>query len=208
MYAVIKTGGKQYKVAKNDVIQVEKLAGEAGSSVNLDEVLLVADDKGVTVGAPTVDGATVTATVVEQARGDKIIVFKKKRRKDYRRTKGHRQLVTVLRINEVLGKGQKRSAAKAKTPAKEPVKEPAPESTKEEAKPAAKQETKPAAEKPAPESTKEESKPAAKPAAKKAAPKKAPAKKLAAKAAAKKPATKKPAAKKPAAGKSGAKEKK
>ena len=101
MYAVIKTGGKQYKVAKNDVIQVEKLAGEAGQSVDLSEVLLVADDKGVTVGAPTVDGATVTATVVEQARGDKIVVFKKNRRKNYRRKAGHRQDLTVLRIADI-----------------------------------------------------------------------------------------------------------
>ena len=111
MYAVIKTGGKQYKVAKNDVIQVEKLAGEAGSSVNLEEVLLVADDKGVTVGAPTVDGATVTATVVEQARGDKIVVFKKHRRKNYRRKAGHRQDLTVLRIADIKI-GAKMAAAK------------------------------------------------------------------------------------------------
>lgn len=113
MYAVIKTGGKQYKVAKNDVIQVEKLAGEAGSSVNLDEVLLVADDKGVTVGAPTVDGATVTATVVEQARGDKIIVFKKNRRKNYRRKAGHRQDLTVLRIADIKIGAKKAAAKKA-----------------------------------------------------------------------------------------------
>jgi len=113
MYAVIKTGGKQYKVAKNDVIQVEKLAGEAGSSVNLDEVLLVADDRGVTVGAPTVDGATVTATVVEQARGDKIIVFKKNRRKNYRRKAGHRQDLTVLRIADIKIGAKKAAAKKA-----------------------------------------------------------------------------------------------
>lgn len=115
MYAVIKTGGKQYKVAKDDVIQVEKLTAEAGKSVELDEVLLVADDKGVTVGAPTVDGATVTATVVEQARGDKIIVFKKKRRQNYRRKAGHRQDLTVLRIADIKI-GAKKAAAKKAEP--------------------------------------------------------------------------------------------
>lgn len=121
MYAVIKTGGKQYKVAKNDVIQVERLTGEAGQSVELDEVLLVADDKGVTVGSPTVDGAKVTATLVEQARGDKIVVFKKKRRHNYRRKAGHRQDLTVLRIADITT-GAKKAApkkpAKAKAKAK------------------------------------------------------------------------------------------
>ena len=81
MYAVIKTGGKQYKVAKDDVITVEKVAGELGSSVELGEVLLIGDDKEQTFGAPLVDGATVAAEVVEQKRDDKVIVFKKKRRK-------------------------------------------------------------------------------------------------------------------------------
>ena len=149
MYAVIKTGGKQYKVAKNDVIQVEKLAGEAGSSINLEEVLLVADDKGVTVGAPTVDGATVTATVVEQARGDKIVVFKKNRRKNYRRKAGHRQDLTVLRIADIKIGAKKAAAKKAEAgdDAEKPAaKKKAAAKTDSAPKAAAKQPAKPKAE--------------------------------------------------------------
>ncbi|MBW7850480.1 MAG: 50S ribosomal protein L21 [Rhodospirillales bacterium] len=99
MFAVIKTGGKQYKVAKDDVITVERLPGQPGDSVTLGEVLMVGDK----IGAPTVDGASVTATVVDQTRGDKIIVFKKKRRQNYRRKNGHRQDLTVLRITDIAG---------------------------------------------------------------------------------------------------------
>ncbi|PKU24282.1 50S ribosomal protein L21 [Telmatospirillum siberiense] len=99
MFAVIKTGGKQYKVAPNDVIRVEKLPGQAGDTVTLDQVLLV-DDK---IGAPLVAGASVTATLLEQTRGDKVIIFKKKRRQNYRRKKGHRQELTVLRITGIAG---------------------------------------------------------------------------------------------------------
>ena len=97
MFAVIKTGGKQYKVAQNDVIRVEKLPGEAGATITLDQVLMVGDQ----VGTPVVPGAVVTATLVEQTRGDKIIVFKKRRRQNYRRKNGHRQDLTVLRITEI-----------------------------------------------------------------------------------------------------------
>jgi len=183
MFAVIKTGGKQYKVAKDDVIAVEKLEGDPGATVELTDVLMVGDDKAQTTGTPLVDGATVAAEVVKQDRSAKIIVFKKKRRKDYRRTKGHRQQVTVLRITDILTDGKKpaKKAAAKKPAAKE-----------EEAKPAAK----PAAK----ADDKAEAKPAAKkPAAKKPAAKKPAAKKTAAKKpAAKKPAAKKPAAKKPA----------
>jgi large subunit ribosomal protein L21 len=99
MFAVIKTGGKQYKVAQDDVILVEKLPGQAGDTVTLDQVLLVGDQ----VGAPFVAGASVTATLVEQTRGDKVIIFKKKRRQNYRRKKGHRQDLTVLRITGIAG---------------------------------------------------------------------------------------------------------
>jgi large subunit ribosomal protein L21 len=99
MFAVIKTGGKQYKVAPNDVILVEKLPGQAGDTVILDQVLMVGDK----VGAPIVAGASVTATLVEQTRGEKIIIFKKKRRQNYRRKKGHRQELTVLRIASIAG---------------------------------------------------------------------------------------------------------
>ncbi|MEX2618227.1 MAG: 50S ribosomal protein L21 [Alphaproteobacteria bacterium] len=113
MYAVIKTGGKQYKVAENDVIAVEKMVGEPGDSVNLGEVLMVGDDNGQTVGAPTVAGAVVAATVLEQKRDKKVIVFKLKRRQDYRRKNGHRQNLTVLRITDIMADGKKK-AAKAK----------------------------------------------------------------------------------------------
>jgi large subunit ribosomal protein L21 len=103
MYAVIKTGGKQYRVQPNDVIKVEKLAGEPGGTVRFEEVLLVGEGDSVTIGAPTVAGAAVEATVLEQARAAKIIVFKKKRRKNYRRRNGHRQPLTVLRITSIAG---------------------------------------------------------------------------------------------------------
>ncbi len=114
MFAVIKSGGKQYKVAKDDVIRVEKLDAEEGANVALDQVLMVGDDKGQTVGAPLVDGASVSATVLEQMRDRKIIVFKKKRRQNYRRRNGHRQHQTVLRIDDILTGGKKKAAAKKK----------------------------------------------------------------------------------------------
>jgi large subunit ribosomal protein L21 len=101
MFAVIKTGGKQYRVAKNDVLFVEKLPGEAGETVTFDEVLLVGGDGEPKVGAPLVSGARVEARVLEQMRSDKVIVFKKKRRKNYRRKKGHRQHLTVLRVTDI-----------------------------------------------------------------------------------------------------------
>lgn len=101
MYAVIKTGGKQYKVAKDDVLEVERLPGEAGSNLKLEQVLLVGGEDGVTVGTPTVAGAVVSAELVEQTRGDKITVFKKRRRKHYRRTQGHRQDLTRIRITDI-----------------------------------------------------------------------------------------------------------
>jgi large subunit ribosomal protein L21 len=103
MFAVIRTGGKQYKVAPNDVIAVEKLTAELGSTVEFDEVLMLGDGTEVATGAPLVAGAAVSATVVEQSRAAKIIVFKKKRRHNYRRKKGHRQYQTVLRITEIRG---------------------------------------------------------------------------------------------------------
>ncbi len=120
MFAVVRTGGKQYRVAAADVIVVEKLAGEAGASVELTEVLAMGDEEATTIGTPLVDGARVAATVLEQARNDKILVFKKERRKNYRRLKGHRQNVTVLRIEQILGPGEKAAPKKAaaKTPAK------------------------------------------------------------------------------------------
>ena len=100
MFAVIKTGGKQYRVSEGDVIRVEKLAGGVGDSVEFDEVLMVGGEK-VAVGTPTVTGAKVSAEIVAQDRAKKIIVFKKKRRKNYRRKYGHRQPYTELKITGV-----------------------------------------------------------------------------------------------------------
>ncbi len=97
MFAVIKTGGKQYRVVPGDVIKVERLEVEAGSTIALDQVLMV----GETIGTPLVQGASVAAEVIAQDRGPKIIVFKKKRRQNYRRKNGHRQDITVLRITEI-----------------------------------------------------------------------------------------------------------
>src|ERR1700743_2069456 len=101
MFAVVKTGGKQYKVAQGDIIQVEKLPGEANAKVTLGEVLMVCDGAKVTVGAPFVAGAKVAAEVVSQNRSGKLIVFKKKRRQNYRRKKHHRQEFTVLKITGI-----------------------------------------------------------------------------------------------------------
>jgi large subunit ribosomal protein L21 len=102
MFAVIKTGGKQYRVAAQDVITIEKLPAEVGASVTFEEVLLVGDDDTATIGAPLIAGASVSGEVVEQTRGDKVRVFKKKRRKNYRRTAGHRQHLTVVKITDIL----------------------------------------------------------------------------------------------------------
>ena len=173
MFAVIKTGGKQYKVAKDDVIVVEKLKGETGEVVAFDSVLMVGEGAETKAGSPFVEGVCVAGEVVEQARGDKVLVFKKKRRQNYRRTQGHRQDLTVVRITDILTDGKK-PAAKAKKAA--PKKE---EAAKTEG---------------APEAESAEAAPK-KTATKKAAPKKAAAKKTAAK----KPAAKKAPAKKAAA---------
>ena len=101
MFAVIRTGGKQYKVAPGEVIAVEKLDGEPGATVELGEVLMIGDGADVSTGAPLVAGASVSAELVEQTRAAKIIVFKKKRRHNYRRKNGHRQHQTLLRITGI-----------------------------------------------------------------------------------------------------------
>lgn len=101
MFAIIKTGGKQYRVSPGDTIFVEKLLGNSGDTVTLSEVLMVNHDNKIDLGIPFVNGAAVQATIREQARGDKIIVFKKKRRQGYRRKKGHRQDITVLKIDSI-----------------------------------------------------------------------------------------------------------
>lgn len=118
MFAVIKTGGKQYRVAANDELAIEKLTAEPGDVVAFEEVMIVGDGDDTTVGAPLVDGATVAAEVLDQARGPKLIAFKKRRRKNSRRKKGHRQHLTVVRITEILTGGAKPKLTKAKTPAK------------------------------------------------------------------------------------------
>jgi large subunit ribosomal protein L21 len=101
MYAVVETGGKQYRVAVGDVIRVEKLDAAAGASINLDKILMVADGDNLRVGAPNVAGAAVTATVKAHGRGDKVRVFKFRRRKHYRKTIGHRQHYTELEITSI-----------------------------------------------------------------------------------------------------------
>lgn len=101
MYAVIKTGGQQFRVAKGDKLSVQKLDAEAGKSVTLDEVMMINDGKTAKVGTPLVSGAKVTAKIVEQTRADKVVIFKKKRRQNYRRTKGHRQQLTVIEITDI-----------------------------------------------------------------------------------------------------------
>ena len=119
MYAVIKTGGKQYRVAANDKILIEKLDGAAGDQVNFTEVLMVSNGGTVDIGAPFLSGATVVGEIEKQARGPHIIIFKKRRRKHYRRRNGHRQDLTSVTITEILTGGAKPSAkAKAKPEAK------------------------------------------------------------------------------------------
>jgi large subunit ribosomal protein L21 len=106
MYAVIKTGGKQYRVQAGDLLVVEKLDGEAGAEVAFNEVLMLGEGADVVLGAPAVDGAVVTATLIETRKGEKVKIFKKIRRQGYRRTRGHRQFESVLRVTSVAGQGK------------------------------------------------------------------------------------------------------
>ena len=103
MYAIIKTGGKQYRVKAGEQVRVEALAAEVGATVSLEEVLLVGTGEGIKVGAPLVSGAKVKATVVAHGRGDKVRIFKLRRRKHYQKTQGHRQSYTDLRIDDIQG---------------------------------------------------------------------------------------------------------
>jgi large subunit ribosomal protein L21 len=169
MYALVKTGGKQYRVSKDDTILVERLSAEEGEQIILNDIVMLGDGDKVTIGTPLVDGAGVSATVVRQTRGPKIIIFRRKRRKNHRRTQGHRQDLTLLKINDIAEDAK--SLKTAKPAAKAAPKKAAPKAA--------------AAKKPA--ASDAPAKKAA--AAKKAAPKAA---------AAKKPAAKKPAAKKAA----------
>ena len=209
MYAVIKTGGKQYRVQPGDVLVVEKLEGEPGAAVAFGDVLMLGDGDAVFVGAPTLAGASVAATLIETRKGEKIKIFKKKRRQGYRRTRGHRQFESVLRVTAITGEGKSaswdgtvdltpkavlnararnlRSVVEALAPA--PVAAPA-KPAKAKAKPAA-EEAPAVVEAAAPEAVTEAPAPAAeakKPAAKKAA---APKAEGEAKAAPKKAAAKK-----------------
>jgi len=134
MYAVIRTGGKQYRVAPEDVIEIEKISGDEGAIVQFSNVLIVGGEGTPKVGAPTLAGASVAAQVVEQKRAPKVLVFKKKRRKNYRRMHGHRQNLTRVRITEILLDG--------KTPSKAKAAEKKPAAKAKTAKPAAKAEAK------------------------------------------------------------------
>lgn len=116
MFAVIRTGGKQYRVTPSQILKVEKLEGEADSTITFTDVLAVGSDAGTTVGAPLVPGATVSATVVAQDRLDKVIIFKKRRRQNSRRKNGHRQHVTVLRVSGISADGHVQPAASAEPP--------------------------------------------------------------------------------------------
>ncbi len=121
MFAVIKTGGKQYKVAAGDTLVIEKLEGEAGSAVTFSEVLLVGGEAGTTIGAPRVVGASVNGTLLETRKGDKVMVMKKTRRSTYRRRNGHRQWGSVVRITDIVAtasaEAKPAKAAKAAKPA-------------------------------------------------------------------------------------------
>lgn len=127
MFAVIKTGGKQYRVAAGDEIVVEKLTGDAGDTLVFGDVMMIGDGDKVDLGAPLIGGAQVVGEVVEQRRADKIIIIKKKRRSTYKRKMGHRQHQTVIRITDILAKGGAKATAKAKA-----------DTAEGEAKPAAK----------------------------------------------------------------------
>ena len=116
MYAVMKTGGKQYRVEPNDKLRVDKFAGEPGTTVEIGDVLMVGDGDDTQVGAPLLAGASVKLEVVEQTRNDKIVVFKKKRRQNYRRKQGHRQEMTVVRVAEIADAHGKKATAEAAAP--------------------------------------------------------------------------------------------
>lgn len=163
MFAIVRTGGKQYRVAAGDKIAVEKLAGEAGDTITLGDVLLAGEGDSIADASKV----TVSAEIIAQAKSEKVVVFKKRRRHNYRRKAGHRQQMTLLRITDV-GEGKKAPAKKAAAPKKEAAPKAETEAKKAPAKKAAPKKTAAAAEK--------------KPAAKKAPAKKAPAKKAAPKA--------------------------
>jgi large subunit ribosomal protein L21 len=161
MYAVIKTGGKQYRVKEGDLLEIEKLGAEKGQKINFDQVFLIEDEGLVLVGTPVVENAVVRAEVVENYKGDKVLIFKKKRRKQYRRTKGHRQELTKVRIEKIypdtklVPEDELRVEALPVRPAAPKVETPA----KKAPKPAVKKAAKPKAD----SKKKTEAKPTAKP---------------------------------------------
>lgn len=158
MFAIIKTGGKQYKVAANDVIKVEKLVGASGDTVEFSDVLMMGEGSSVKIGEPLVSNARVCGTVLDQIRDDKVIIFKKNRRHNYRRKNGHRQYLTVVRITDILAEGQ--SPAKAKAPAPKAEAKPVEAKTAEKKAAPVKAAAKPAtAKKAAPKAAKPSSKP-------------------------------------------------
>ena len=170
MFAVIKTGGKQYRVAADDLIEIDKIAGEAGEAVSFSDVLVVGGDETL-LGTPTVAGASVRGEVVEQGRKPKVIAFKKRRRKNSRRKRGHRQEFTLLRVTEILTDGAKPTLTARPTPepkpkpvvtepddGDEPAESPAPKA-KAAKKPAAKKADKKADKKPAKKAEKKSDKP-------------------------------------------------
>lgn len=201
MFAVIKTGGKQYRVAAGDEIRVEKLEGATGDTMSLGDVLMLGSDAGVTVGSPIVEGAQVIGELLDTNRAKKIIVFKKRRRQNYRRKAGHRQWGTIVRIAEIVEPGSKaKTALKSTTAAPKAAEAPkAKAAAKKAAAPKAEAAPKKAATKKAP-AKKAAAKTETETTAKKAPAKKAPAKKAAApKTEAKKAPAKKAPAKKAAA---------
>jgi len=180
MYAIVDIAGQQFKVEKDKKLFVHRLEGKAGSKVEFDQVLLIDNDKDVTIGAPVISGAMVTCKIIDHLKGDKVLVFKKKRRKGYQKLNGHRQYLTQIVVEDIIEKGAKPKEAEKKAPVE-------------------KKETESAAEKPQAKATEENKKPAAS-TAKKAEPKETVAKKP--KTTAKKPAAKKPAASKASSDKS------
>ena len=114
MFAVMKTGGKQYRVAADDTLAVERVAGDVGDTIVFDQVLMMGEGADVTMGAPTIDGAFVSAEILDQNRGPKVIAFKKRRRQNSKRTRGHRQLLTTVRITSINADGKKPAPKKAK----------------------------------------------------------------------------------------------
>jgi large subunit ribosomal protein L21 len=201
MYAIVNIAGQQYKVEKDQKLFVHRLVENEGESVSFYEVLLIDNDKSVIVGEPTINGAMISGKIISHPRGDKIKVFKKKRRKGYKVRTGHRQYLTEIQIEDIIEKGAVKES-KPKTTAKKETAAEKPAETKAATKAPAAAKATPATKKPAAK------KPAAKPAAstgqtesKTAAKKPAASKPAAKKPAAKKPAAKKPAEKKPDAGK-------